>query len=657
MLGWRRGRAAYNRYRNTVPTAQGGTHETGFRNALLKGLRAWGEQRGNKRAGQVVAEDLLGCAAAKLSLFLRDPQFQGQTKERLASAEATKLVETAVGDRFDHFLAGDPTSADNLLTFVIERAEERVRRRELKDTARKSATRRLRLPGKLADCTIEDAEWTELFLVEGDSAGGSAKQARARATQAVLPLRGKILNVASASPEKLRQNQELKDLIEALGCGVGERFDRSKLRYGRVIIMTDADVASDQPNQVRQEQGHVLLWCIVMEYIRGITLDTLLQRNTKLSPGRVGRLLGQLCEVLQAAHAQGIVHRDLKPTNLMVVDPDTPYELIKVMDFGLAKLLDKGSHAKINGSVATGAEFAVGTPGYMCPEQARGDEMDHRGDLYSVGVILFELLTGCLPFAGRCTMDVLLAHATEEPPTFAEIGFTLGELPNVEGVVRGCLTKDPVDRPASARELAERYELALARDQAGLDDMAPEPPTAPTPAERSPGSPPFHQAQRQAGSEPGINQQPASGVHSQPAAAAETPLPALLGANTFDPHSIVHHLEAWMPEKIATYKLRGFVQDAGGEVIESVPGRIRVRVGIRGTAYAPTRGSSWFGLGRKSGLIEMELHLQRPDPSRDSFLRITVVMKPRSGTADADWRTRCTQVFCDLRAYLMGSNG
>jgi topoisomerase-4 subunit B len=229
-------------YCNTVPTAQGGTHEAGFRSALLKGLRAWGEHRGNKRAANVVAEDLLGGLAAKLSAFIREPQFQGQTKEKLTSPEATRLVETALRDRFDHFLAADPAQADNLLTFVIERAEERIRRKELKDTPRKSATRRLRLPGKLTDCTVEDASRTEIFLVEGDSAGGSAKQARDRATQAVLPLRGKILNVASASTEKLRQNQELKDLIEALGCGVGDRFDRTKLRYGRVIIMTDADV-------------------------------------------------------------------------------------------------------------------------------------------------------------------------------------------------------------------------------------------------------------------------------------------------------------------------------------------------------------------------------------------------------------------------------
>ena len=242
-LAWQEeGEGFLHSYCNTVPTAQGGTHEAGFRAALLKGLRAWGEQRGNRRAANVTGEDLMGGLVAKLSVFLREPQFQGQTKEKLTSPEATRFVETALRDRFDHFLAGDPAQADNLLAFLIERAEERMRRRENKDVARKSATRRLRLPGKLADCSVEDASRTELFLVEGDSAGGSAKQARNRATQAVLPLRGKILNVASASTEKLRQNQELKDLIEALGCGVGDRFDRTRLRYGRIIIMTDADV-------------------------------------------------------------------------------------------------------------------------------------------------------------------------------------------------------------------------------------------------------------------------------------------------------------------------------------------------------------------------------------------------------------------------------
>ncbi len=229
-------------YCNTVPTPLGGTHEAGLRAALLRGLRAWGEQRGNRRAAPITADDVVSPLAAKLSVFLREPQFQGQTKEKLSSPDAARLVELALRDRFDHFLAADPAQADALLAFVIERAEDRLRRRDLKDAPRKSATRRLRLPGKLTDCTLEDASKVEIFLVEGDSAGGSAKQARDRATQAVLPLRGKILNVASASTEKLRQNQELRDLVEALGCGVGERFDRSRLRYGRVIIMTDADV-------------------------------------------------------------------------------------------------------------------------------------------------------------------------------------------------------------------------------------------------------------------------------------------------------------------------------------------------------------------------------------------------------------------------------
>jgi topoisomerase-4 subunit B len=242
-LTWlEQGEGFLNTYANTIPTPQGGTHEAGLRAALVKGLRAYGELKKEKRAANIVAEDVLGSLAGMLSVFIRDPQFQGQTKDRLTSPEAQRLVEGVLRDHFDHWLAGDPTTADNLLAFVVERAEERIRRREQKDTPRKSATRKLRLPGKLADCARESAEGTELFLVEGDSAGGSAKQARDRETQAVLPLRGKILNVASASTDKLRQNQELKDLIEALGCGAGERFDIGRLRYGRVVIMTDADV-------------------------------------------------------------------------------------------------------------------------------------------------------------------------------------------------------------------------------------------------------------------------------------------------------------------------------------------------------------------------------------------------------------------------------
>src|SRR4051794_23964777 len=198
--------------------------------------------------------------------------------------------------------------------------------------------------------------------------------------------------------------------------------------------------------------------CIVMEYLRGVTLDTLLHRNGRLSPMRCGRLLGQLCEVLQAAHSQGIIHRDLKPANLMVVDPDTPYEILKVMDFGLAKPL---AHDPEVPAPLTNGDFTVGTPGYMCPEQARGEEMDHRGDLYSVGAILFELLAGRLPFSGSSTMDVLLAHATEEPPRFDEVGAAGVVPPSIETVVHSCLAKFPDERPANARELAERYETAL----------------------------------------------------------------------------------------------------------------------------------------------------------------------------------------------------
>ncbi|HJT79280.1 MAG TPA: serine/threonine-protein kinase, partial [Gemmataceae bacterium] len=223
--------------------------------------------------------------------------------------------------------------------------------------------------------------------------------------------------------------------------------------------------------------------CIVMEYIRGITLDTLLQRNGRLAPARVGRLLGQLCEVLQAAHSAGVIHRDLKPANLMVVDPDTPYEILKVMDFGLAKPLGPATNRD---GLATGAEFAVGTPGYMCPEQARGEETDHRGDLYSVGVILYELLSGKLPFTGDCTMDVLLSHATQEAPTFSDLGISGWVPSDVEAVVRTCLAKDPNDRPSNARELAERYETALAHEQViqeqALPAAHPRRPLAPAPA-------------------------------------------------------------------------------------------------------------------------------------------------------------------------------
>ena len=229
-------------YCNTIPTPEGGTHEAGFRSAITKGIRNFGELTGNKKAAEVTAEDVMGHSGLLLSVFIRGPEFVGQTKDKLSSTHAFRLVENAVRDHFDHWLAGSPKEANKLLGWAIDRADERAKRRKAKEISRKSATKKLRLPGKLADCSAKGPEGTELFLVEGDSAGGSAKQARNRETQAILPLRGKILNVESASDDKLMGNQELADLSLALGTELGRKFNIDDLRYERIIIMTDADV-------------------------------------------------------------------------------------------------------------------------------------------------------------------------------------------------------------------------------------------------------------------------------------------------------------------------------------------------------------------------------------------------------------------------------
>jgi topoisomerase IV subunit B len=230
-------------YCNTIPTPDGGTHEAGLRIALLRALKDHADRIGqSKRAASLTTDDVMATCAALISVFMREPEFQGQNKGRLQTAEATKIVDTTVRDAFDHWLAAAPSQAAKLLDWSIERAEERLRRKAEKDVARKTAVRKLRLPGKLADCTNTVAQGSEIFIVEGDSAGGSAKQARDRATQAILPLRGKILNVASATQDKLAQNQQLADLMQALGCGAGSHYRASDLRYDKVIVMTDADV-------------------------------------------------------------------------------------------------------------------------------------------------------------------------------------------------------------------------------------------------------------------------------------------------------------------------------------------------------------------------------------------------------------------------------
>jgi topoisomerase-4 subunit B len=259
-------------YCNTIPTPEGGTHEAGFWAAILKGLRAYGELASNRKAAQITRDDLVTGGCALVSCFIREPEFVGQTKDRLATTEAARLVEGAVRDRFDNWLAADTKSAGAILDFLVLRAEERLKRRQEKETARKTATKKLRLPGKLVDCSATARDGTEIFLVEGDSAGGSAKMARDRRNQALLPLRGKILNVLGAASSKLGQNTEISDLCQALGVGMGSRFNIADLRYDKVIIMTDADVDGAHIaallmtfffSQMRPliDQGHLYLAC------------------------------------------------------------------------------------------------------------------------------------------------------------------------------------------------------------------------------------------------------------------------------------------------------------------------------------------------------------------------------------------------------------
>jgi serine/threonine protein kinase len=386
--------------------------------------------------------------------------------------------------------------------------------------------------------------------------------------------------------------------------------------------------------------------CIVMEYVKGGNLEGLLEKVKRMTPPRVVRILTQLCEVLQAAHEEGIIHRDLKPANLMVIDPDTPKERIKVMDFGLAKLIDDSEAKRVTD---TSVDFAVGTPAYICPEQVRGEAMDHRGDLYSVGVMAFELLTGRVPFKGNSGMDVLLAHATEDPPRFSTLGMTGWVPAGIEAVVRKCLAKAPDDRQQSARQLADELEHALRKAQVETDSghQMKALPATPAPASPSDEVLPLTavtSAKATGRSGPGgLEPVVLSQVVAAPAADTATPPPQ--PPSSEEVVALPFKMEAWMPESIALMKLRGYVQDCGGMVLESVPGRVLMKVGKE----------QWFAR-RANAPVEVELRLQKPDPNRPNHLYIHVLFRPshQSLLSDLGWRERCSTMFIQLRAYLMG---
>jgi eukaryotic-like serine/threonine-protein kinase len=419
-----------------------------------------------------------------------------------------------------------------------------------------------------------------------------------------------------------------------------ERFQRETLLMARFLhpsAVTLYDANLNDP----------LGPCIVMEYVKGVNLETLLKKVGRMSPPRVERIISQLCDVLQAAHDEGIIHRDLKPANLMISDPDSPKERIKVMDFGLAKLVEDGPSRKVTD---TNVDFAVGTPGYIAPEQVRGEQMDHRGDLYSVGVMIYELLSGRLPFEGTNSMDVLLAHATEKPPTFAEIGVSTWIPRAVEELVQDLMAKDPEDRPQSARELAERFHTAIVDAQNRADSRPVMSGIGARPTNSNSKIIPHASSTELIALEVPKTSSRTSSSFS--AAATQTSYSSTTSAAIREQSSLPFHLEAWMPETIAMMKLRGFVHDCGGEVIESVPGLIRVRLG-----KARTQTLSWLGFGKRtSGPIDIELHLHRVDPRNENKLSINVLFRAPhpSMLADEVWRDRCTKIYVELRAYLMG---
>jgi serine/threonine-protein kinase len=364
---------------------------------------------------------------------------------------------------------------------------------------------------------------------------------------------------------------------------------------------------------------------LVMEYLRGTDLNTLLHRDGAFTPERTGRLLAQLGGVLQAAHEQGIVHRDIKPGNLMILHAGTPQETLKLMDFGLAKMTSM-LYISPDELFDFNLPPASGTPEYISPEMVRGNDMDGRGDLYSVGVVLFEMLTGQRPFLHHSVEMLMLAHANERPPTFAELGMGNAFPRGLEAVVRSCLAKYPDQRPKNAWELVLAYEKALGR--------------------------------RITQAHTATNGSNARQVAAPPAPGLQPTAPTAVDRNAFR-----HSIEASMPEVMALIKLKGFVSDLGGEVVESIPGMIKVRL-LDGQADKKKEGLfGWVSssssrqtqnLATKSKVTDLELHMERRDPSQIHKLTITLVMRPTGGLATSEWRNRCAEISRDLQAYLMG---
>jgi serine/threonine-protein kinase len=395
-----------------------------------------------------------------------------------------------------------------------------------------------------------------------------------------------------------------------------EIYIQSRFQHPHAVTYYDS-----APNE---KQGPVL----VMEYLRGLDLGLLLHRQGRFTPERAGRLLAQLCDVLDAAHKAGVVHRDLKPGNLMILHPGTPQEQLKLMDFGLAKMTSL-LYISPDELVDFTLPAAAGTPEYIAPEQVCSSDQDARGDLYSVGVVLFELLTGKRPFEGSDPQALMKAHVEKEPPTFAEVG-TGDQIPEaVERLVHACLAKHPDQRPQTAKELAQRYEQALGKR--------------------------LSYAIRRAGFVA-----PKAAAPSSPAPPTPPPLPPVTKAA--DRHAIQHSIEAVMPEAMAMLKLKGFIHDLGGDIVESVPGLIRVRL-VESKAEKKATGGGLFGWRERPrqaaiplapAATEIELHMERRDPATPSRLSVRLIMRSANGLVTTAWRDRCQQISRDLQAYLMG---